>query len=71
MPGVEDRVVYKRTDGVWINKKMNSQIISSMHNSKEEAVRTATAMLKKTGGKLVTSGNEEMKMVKEPVGNYH
>jgi Uncharacterized protein conserved in bacteria (DUF2188) len=52
-----DRIVYKRDDGQWINKKIVSDKASSIHSTQKEAENTAREMLKNSGGgELITKG---------------
>lgn len=50
----KDRTVYKRDDGQWVNKRNDAGKASSVHPTQGEAQRTATGMLKKSGGGELT-----------------
>ena len=46
----KDRIVYRRSDGKWVNKKNDSDQASSLHNTQADAVDSASKMLKNQGG---------------------
>lgn len=52
-----DRVVFRREDGSWVNKRNDSDRASSVHNTQKEAEKAARQMLKNQGGgELVIKG---------------
>ena len=52
-----DRVVYKRKDGKWVNKKVDAENPTSLHETQKEAEDTAREILKNSGGgELITMG---------------
>jgi len=52
-----DRMVYKRPDGSWVNKRNDAGKASSLHPTQQNAVDAARDMLKhQGGGELVTKG---------------
>lgn len=52
-----DRMVYRRPDGVWVNKRNDSDQASTVHNTQKEAEQAAREMLKNQGGgELITKG---------------
>jgi len=52
-----DRIVFRRDDGTWVNKRNDSDRASSLHVTQKEAERSARAMLKNQGGgELTTKG---------------
>jgi len=52
-----NRLVYKRKDGQWVNKKTNADKASSLHKTQYEAEQAARDMLKNSGGgELITKG---------------
>lgn len=52
-----DRIVYRRDDGQWINKRINSNRASSIHKTQGAANQTAKQMLQNQGGgELITKG---------------
>jgi len=57
MSKINDRIVFKRNDGNWVNKRTSSDKASSLHNTQKEAENTAREMLKNSGGgELITKG---------------
>ncbi|WP_417770169.1 DUF2188 domain-containing protein [Stappia sp.] len=52
-----DRMVYRRTDGSWANKRNDADRASSVHRTQREAEKAAREMLKNQGGgELTTKG---------------
>jgi hypothetical protein len=52
-----NRMVYKRPTGDWVNKKSGAGKASSVHGTQQEAVDAAREMLKNQGGgELTTKG---------------
>ncbi|MFZ2324900.1 MAG: DUF2188 domain-containing protein [Ignavibacteriaceae bacterium] len=52
-----DRIIFKRDNGEWVNKKVDSDKASSIHRNQREAENAAREMLKKSGGgELITKG---------------
>ena len=49
-----DRIVFRRDDGLWVNKRYDSGKASSLHNQQSEAVHTAREMLENSGGGELT-----------------
>ncbi len=45
-----NRIVYCRKDGQWVNKKTGSDRASSVHDKQSQAEKAARDMLKNTGG---------------------
>jgi hypothetical protein len=57
MGKVIERVVYKRDDGQWANKKNSASKVSSLHSTQKEAEQAAKEMLKNEGGgELIIKG---------------
>ena len=53
----DDRIVYRRPDGVWVNKKTDADKASSLHYKQKGAEDAARDMLKNSGGgELITKG---------------
>lgn len=46
----QDRMVYRRPDGTWANKRNDAEKASSLHDTQKEAINTARDMLKNQGG---------------------
>lgn len=52
-----DRMVYRRDDGTWANKRNGASKASSVHDTQKEAEAAARAMLtNQGGGELTTKG---------------
>ncbi len=52
-----DRIVYQREDGMWVNQKVSSERASSVHETQKEAQDAAREMLRNSGGgELITKG---------------
>lgn len=52
-----DRMVYKRPDGSWANKRNDADKASSVHSTQKDAEKTAREMLhNQGGGELTTKG---------------
>jgi len=49
-----DRMVYRRDDGKWVNKRNDSSRASSLHNTQKGAPANARKMLKNRGGGELT-----------------
>ena len=53
----QDRSVYKRGDGKWVNKRHDASKASSVHDTQKAAEDSAREMLKNQGGgELITHG---------------
>ncbi len=53
----KDRIVYRRDDGQWVNKKVDADKASSLHDKQSQAEKAAKEMLRNTGGgELITKG---------------
>ncbi len=50
-----DRTVYKRSDGKWVNKKNTNSKATSLHNTQKEADNAARTNLRNQGGGEVTT----------------
>lgn len=54
-----DRMVYRRTDGSWVNKRNDNDRASSVHNTQREAAKSAHEMLENQGGgELIIKGTD-------------
>lgn len=50
-------MVYKKSDGDWVNKRNDASRASSLHQTQKEAERAAKQMLQNQGGgELITKG---------------
>lgn len=64
-----DRMVYKRDDGQWVNKKNSAEKASSLHSTQKEAENSARTMLKNQGGgELTTKGLNGKIRSKDTIG---
>ncbi|MDO9229707.1 MAG: DUF2188 domain-containing protein [Syntrophales bacterium] len=53
----QDRIVYRREDGTWVNKKNDADRASSLHDTQKAAINEAKHMLQNQGGgELTTKG---------------
>ena len=51
----QDRTVYRKSNGKWVNKRQDAQRASSLHDTQKDAIDTAREMLKNQGGgELIT-----------------
>jgi len=50
MANKNDRIVFKRSNGDWVNKKNDATKASTIHSTQGEAIKEATEMLKNSGG---------------------
>lgn len=58
-PKDQDRIVYRKSDGTWANKKNSASKASSLHRTQKEAENVARKMLRKSGGgELTTKGKD-------------
>ena len=54
-----DRIVYKRNDGTWVNKRNDADRASSLHDTQKDAENTTRGMLhNQGGGELTTMGRD-------------
>lgn len=52
-----DRMIYRRDDGKWANKRNDAKRASSLHDTQREAIDVAKGMLQNQGGgELTTKG---------------
>ncbi len=51
----KDRIVYRREDGKWVNKRINVDKASSLHDTQNDAANTAKEMLRNQGGGELTT----------------
>lgn len=57
MPKGRDRMVSRRPDGTWENKRNEADRASSLHDTQGEAIEAAKRMLEhQGGGELTTKG---------------
>ncbi|MGH1362747.1 MAG: DUF2188 domain-containing protein [Calditrichia bacterium] len=54
-----DRIIFRRPDGTWANKKLGATKASSVHDTQKEAEKAATQMLQSQGGgERITKGRD-------------
>lgn len=54
-----DRMIYRRTDGQWANKRNDAERASSLHDTQRAADGAASRMLRNQGGgELTTVGRD-------------
>jgi hypothetical protein len=54
-----DRSVFRRPDGTWVNKRNDAERASSLHDTQKEAEDAAREMLRNQGGgELTTMGRD-------------
>lgn len=51
----QDRTVYRRADGKWVNKRNDSDRASTLHRTQRGAEERARHMLRKSGGGELTT----------------
>jgi Uncharacterized protein conserved in bacteria (DUF2188) len=63
-----DRIVYRRADGQWVNKRNDADRASSLHNTQQDAAKTAHEMLgRQGGGELTITGLDQLIRSKDTV----
>ena len=54
-----DRIVYKRPDGTWVNKKTDAERAAGLHDTQGDAADEAKRMLQNAGGgELIIKGRD-------------
>ena len=67
-----DRMVYRRPDGRWANKRNDTDRASSVHDTQRDAIDAAKAMLhKQGGGELTTKGLDGLIRSKDTIAPGH
>lgn len=51
---MSDRNVYRRADGAWVNKRVDSDRASSLHDTQADAYAAAREMSERSGGGEIT-----------------
>ncbi len=55
----DDRIVYRRSDGKWVNKRVGAERATSIHDTQREAVERARSNLQRHGGgELIVKGRD-------------
>jgi len=64
----QDRMVYRREDKVWVNKRNDSDRASSLHRTQADAEQSARKMLfNQGGGELTTKGRDGLIRSKDTI----
>lgn len=67
-----DRMVYRRHDGRWANKRNDAGRAASVHDTQRDAIDAAKAMLhKQGGGELTTKGRDGLIRGKDTIAPGH
>ena len=67
-----DRMVYRREDGKWVNKLNDSERASSLHDTQGEAERAAREnLVNQGGGELITKGRDGKIRSKDTIAPGH
>lgn len=67
-----DRMVYRRPDGRWANKRNDTDRASSVHDTQRDAIDAAKAMShKQGGGELTTKGRDGLIRSKDTIAPGH
>ena len=57
MSKITARIVYRRKDGKYVNRRIDSVNATSIHNTQKEAIEEARRLVKKQGGgELIIKG---------------
>ena len=54
MGTTNNRMVYRRSDGTWVNQKSGTSKASGLHSTQREAIDEARRMLQNSGGGELT-----------------
>lgn len=69
MSNQNNRTVYRRSDGTWVNKRNDADKASGLHNTQAGAEAEAREMLRNTGGgELTTMGRDGKIRSKDTIG---
>lgn len=68
----KNRIVYRRTDGEWANKRIGAERASGLHGTQKEAEEEARRMLgREGGGELITKGLDGKIRSKDTIAPGH
>ncbi len=68
----QDRTVYRREDGTWANKRVDSDRASSVHDTQRAAEQAARDLLhRQGGGELTTKGLDGRIRSKDTIAPGH
>lgn len=72
MSNPNDRTVYRREDGQWVNKLNESERASSLHDTQADANKAAGEMLRNSGGgERTTKGLDGKFVSKDTIAPGH
>lgn len=64
----QDRMIYQRADGKWVNKRNDSDRASSIHDTQKDAAQTGKQMLiNQGGGELIIKGRDGLIRSKDTI----
>lgn len=67
-----DRIIFRRDDGKWVNKRNDANRVSSAHDTQAEATSSARDMLKNQGGgELTIKGRDGQIRSKDTIAPGH
>lgn len=67
-----DRIIFRRDDGKWVNKRNDANRASSAHETQAEATSSARDMLKNQGGgELTIKGRDGQIRSKDTIAPGH
>lgn len=66
-----DRIVYRRDDGMWVDKRVDAEKAASAHETQAEAIRAAHDRLENSGGgELIVKGRDGQIRSKDTIGKH-
>jgi hypothetical protein len=72
MPNNNNRTVFRRSDGTWVNKKNGADRASTLHDTQGDALEAAKDMLRNSGGgELTTKGVKGVIVSKDTIAPGH
>ena len=69
MPKPNNRIVFKRADGTWVNKRQDAARATSLHETQRDAIERARAQAKRDQGELTINGRDGKIRSKDSYGN--
>lgn len=65
----QDRMIYQRQDGLWVNKRNDASKASSIHSTQKEAMSKARQhLINQGGGELTVKGTNQLIRQKDTIG---
>jgi hypothetical protein len=66
----QDRSVFRRSDGTWVNKRNDADRAGSLHTTQGDAIDAANSMLENAGGgELTVMGRDGKIRSKDTIGD--